>query len=353
VTSPDTTTPIVVPLRSRVELTLVNVLVALMFAPLVGAIVNVWSSVGATMAVLAVLAVTFWNVARQWRDRLEVHPDHVVEHRGSRARTIALDDVATVGVTLFDARRGFDVHQTIELTVTPKQGAPVLARGGTRAVEPGLTALAAAMSRRFSRRLEDGETLRFPDRARFPFLAVFGGGALVLICVLALVLALAGAEPIRNPVGIARGALLSVILGWTAFQMLRRWFASRKSRGLAVSLRGVRPLTEVDDGAVEVGGYRDAYGAAAAWIPWGDIASTALDGFGLTLQCGSRAAPIALTARAENLIVLDRLLTEWMQRARNPAVWDAPSGVRVADEAEPEVDGVEAREPVRGATTER
>ena len=84
--------------------------------------------------------------------------------------------------------------------------------------------------------------------------------------------------------------------------------------------------------AAQAGGYRDAYGAAAAWIPWGDIASSALDGYGLTLRSASRAEPIALTAQTDNLFVLDRLLTERIQRARGGALWESPTGVRVAEE---------------------
>lgn len=324
--------PIVLPARPRLELVLVHLLGAMLLAPLAAALSTLVSPMGPPFAIAAVFALTAWSAARQWRDRLELHADRCVAWRNGRAREIALDDVANVAVSLFDPRSGFAAAQQVTVTVTPRRGPAAVARGYVSAVEPGLTALAAALAARMGRRLDGGETLTFTDRARFSPVVVVGGGFVALAFLGVFAAALARPLEAGNLVTLLRVGGVLAFFGWGAIQWVRRWRASRKSGGLAVSERGVLPLSEVRPDAAQAGGYRDAYGAAAAWIPWGDIASSALDGYGLTLRSASRAEPIALTAQTDNLFVLDRLLTERIQRARGGALWESPTGVRVAEE---------------------
>lgn len=341
---------VVTPRRSRAELVLVNVLALLLGVPIAASLAAWISPYGPPLAVAAALLLVAYTLVSRWNDRVELHPDRLIDRHAGRSRDIPLDDVVGVDVTLFDPRAGYTARQTVTVTVRPRTGAPVVVRGAAATVEPWLTALASALARRMRARLARGETLTFADAARFPLFAVTGVGLLTGAFALGLLGALRSDAPGAGAVRLVRFGVLAVFLGWGVIQSLRRWLGARKSRGLAVSSRGVVPLTELRPGQEAVAGYREAYGAAGPWVPWGEVVSSRLDGYGLTVRCAARAEPIALTGRTESLFVLDRLLTECVQRERGGDLWEPGTGVRVGagegggvDEWEPSHEGNDAR----------
>ncbi|MFO0609405.1 MAG: hypothetical protein U0324_39945 [Polyangiales bacterium] len=276
--------------------------------------------------IVAAVGLAASAVARRWNDRVELHPDRLVERRGRSVREVPLDDVVGLDVD------GPAPHLApssdppppwpVAVTVRVKRGAAVVLRGDRDDLAPLVDALNEALLRRMLARLDRGETIAFADRGAPPVLWVVAAGV-------ASAAWLTGAASVWR--GVVRrdslehllvGALLTVALVACAVGTLRHWRASRESRGLVVSSRGLLPLADARAGAAAATAYREAHGGAGPWIPWEEVAWHRHDALGLTVQCDARPAPIVLGARTESLLLLDLLL------AAHTAVEgpDAPQG---------------------------
>lgn len=340
---------IVTPSRPRGPRAILLVILGLGGGALLASFASLSSPLAPILCLVAALALALLAFVRGWNDRVELHSDRLVEHRWGRERTLPLDEVETVEVSLFDPRQGFGAKQSATLIIRPRGAAKVQLQGPHHALEPLLSGLTAALVRRFQGRIERGETVVFPDRAPFPLLIslllVLFGGALAL----GLVNVLLSQTPVLSAAKFLRMVCFMAFLGWGLWRTLGRWFASRRSRGLAVSSRGIVPLTAARADAERVVGYREAYGAAGPWTTWGDVQSATLDGYGLRVHCADRAEPVELTASTVNLVVLDRLLADCMRQHRVDALWEHATDVRVA----PLDDDDEPAEPARAGDRQR
>lgn len=282
---------------------------------------------------LAVLAALAWSLARRWDDRVEFHADHLVDWRAGRSRRVALDDVTHLTVRFQQPQRGFSPDHALHATLAVRDAEALSVRGEVASAMPALRAVGAAIARRLARRLEAGETLYFEDDPRFPLsrLASVVGLFLLLVAGLVGLVAL----PVRASNNLWLLVRLVGVYGVFAVgvaRAVRQWWRSRRSRGLAVSAQGIRPLSEVERRAVSLGNYRTSTAAMEPWIPWSDVVRDTFDGYGLTLDTASRDEPVVLTDSAENLLPLHQLLTEHVARARRD---HALTGVRVELPARP------------------
>lgn len=282
---------------------------------------------GWTLAAFAAFVATAVGfVARRWSDRVEIHADHLVaKERGRPARRVELDELATMTLRLHYPMRGFDANQHVEVTLCPREGRPLHARGSVDDLLPALRALGAAMASRMTRRMDEGETLYFEDRAPFPMGVLVGTIVLVAMMLLGLFALFDAPTSASSWLTALRVFGVIVLLGIGVRRVFARWSRSRRFGGLAVSAHGLRPLSEVERRAFAATGYRDAAGLAAGWVPWSDLVNDRLDGYGLSIDAASRDEPIVLTTHAHNLFPLHALMGEWIARARRARA----TGVRV------------------------
>lgn len=89
---------------------------------------------------------------------------------------------------------------------------------------------------------------------------------------------------------------------------IRSWWSARKSRGVALSEHGLRPLADADLAARASrvsAPFRRSVGEAAGWIPWSAIRAVEHRGYDVVLHLHSRT-PVAdeLAARRRSVIAL-------------------------------------------------
>lgn len=346
---PSPADPLVVPTHSRDFAVALGVLALLALGMVVFA--SAVSPAGTYAALAVFLAVSSAAAvgARRWSDRLEVHADHLVERRAGRTRRVDFDQLARMDVGLRDPGRGFDPIQELHLTLTPRDGDPVTARGSAAVLLPAVHAIGRAMAERMGRRLDEGETLYFTDDRRLPLRELLGVVALVAVAAAGLWGFAAGSTN-WSSFGLAMRALgVFLVVAMSLGKRVRRWMQSRRNRGLAVSTYGVRPLSEVERRAVPPAGYRTAAGPTEAWIPWSDLVKDHLDAYGLTVDAASRDESIVLTPQAENLYPLHALMGLRLareRRARAPLTGvrvDGPPAEAAIDESAPAAPEATAR----------
>lgn len=247
------------------------------------------------------LAALGLAVSRSWNDRVEFHPDHLLERRIGRSRRIAIDDIAHMTLRYYDPRRGLDDEQALHLALFPREGRPIRFTGSVAGVMPAVKATYEPMVASMSARMEAGEVLTFADGSILPGLRTLAVAfGLTCVALLLAVLGLGAADwTERAELLLGLGATIA-----TLFTMLRRWRQTLRNRGLLVSAQGIRPLV------------RGGRSAEAPWTPWPQVVGYVFDGLGLTIRTAAPDGVIALSTSTHNAYPLYRLLIEWNARAR-------------------------------------
>src|SRR4051812_47992530 len=71
------------------------------------------STAAAALASVIAFAGVAWVVVRAWRERVEVHADHLVHHAGGRSVRWSYDQIARIDLQWFDARRAYEPQQPL------------------------------------------------------------------------------------------------------------------------------------------------------------------------------------------------------------------------------------------------
>lgn len=290
---------------------------------------------GAYVAAAVVLAAAgaVWSMARRWSDRVEVYADHLLAwETGGPARRIEADDLVEMKLWLRSPIRGFDPGQQVDVTLRPREGAPLVVRGRVGELLPAIRLLGATMARRMTRQLEAGETLYFEDRPRFPTGPLVGAVTLFVMVAAGAFAMFGGSAAASHWLTLLRMVVIVAFIATGVRKGVTRWSQSRRFGGLAVSAHGIRPLSEVEQRAFAASGYRASAGPAEGWARWSELVDDNLDAYGLSVDASSRDEPIVLSANTGNLFPLHALMGEWIARARRAR----PTGVRVAAVAEEE-----------------
>ncbi len=346
------------PRHNRPMIVLSHALLALVFVPIAGLIGAEASPSMGAVSVIALSLVMLASAVRRWRARVDLFADHLAYGRGARMTRVPFSAVERVDVMLYDARTTFLPDALATLRVEAKGAAPVVVENRKLVLlAPVVDALVSSLADRAGAEMSRGEQVRFADRPRFPWLMVSGLGFLGLCGLAAAIAGFANGAGFGDMIRGLRGAVFfGALFGGLALPAVRSWWGARRSRGVALSSQGLRPLADHELAARAsriADPFRGAGGEVAGWIPWSAVRGVERDNFGLRVHLHSRPDPVVLSAATPNLVVLHELVQRYAPQVRAPTSW--VSGVRVPDEAEraPEtVDAAAARaeEARRGAS---